>query len=141
MNKIVILPIMFLLAISVFTPALAEPTESDTSYFTVLPNRNYGIAVNIHLVNSNEYDSLLVVVGVEDQQSRYIIEVGISQEKGIIFTEPTPLGYEAEPNTEYLVMVTVEFDDFELVGAVSIQTNEYATVSSPIKTDLFSQPN
>ena len=80
---------MSLLAISVIAPALAEPTGSDSSYFTVLPNRNYGIAVNIHLVNSNEYDSLLVVVGVEDQQSGYIIEVGISEQEGIIFTEPS----------------------------------------------------
>ena len=52
---------MSLLAISVFAPALAEPTGSDSSYFTVLPNRNYGIAVNIHLADSSVYDSPLVV--------------------------------------------------------------------------------
>lgn len=138
LNRIIVLLIIFVLTISVFTiSAFAELAESDSSYFAVLPNRNYGISVNVHLAKSIEYDSLLVVVAVEEREEPcYIIEVGISEKEGIIFTEPTPLGYEAEPNQPYLVMVNVILDNIELVGAVSIQTDEYATVSSPIKADL-----
>lgn len=139
MKRRIVLPIMFLFAISIFViPAFAETIVSSKPFFTVLPNRQHGIAVSVVL--GGNYDSSLFIWVIVDQMWPYYepsIEEGFGDGAGIIFTEPNE-PYGVEPNTTCAVHVGVYRNNvLWLLGMAYAQINDYGTIDLPIQADLL----